>query len=378
VLGGWAYDGATNHFALARHDTDGSLDTGFGGLGFVEINASPSGGDNTAAAVALQSDGKIVATGEAVNAGGQVGFCTVRYNADGSLDTTFGAGAGLAGVVRTTFGPGSTSRASALAIQADGKIVAAGVTFSSSVVNHALARYNVDGSLDSTFDGDGKAIAGFGTGSASIRAIALQTDGKIVVAGDYYDSSGTDQLEFLLARYNTDGSLDTTFGSGGVFIGHAGWFQDSFAAIAIQPDGKLLAAGYTRILTINDFVVARFNDDGTLDSSFGTNGYVATDITGNDHFDEARAIALQPDGRIVVAGQSDLLGNGAYDFAIVRYNGDGTVDTGYGTQGIATVEFSADPDQASGIALQADGKVVVAGQASMAGVPVFAMARLHP
>ena len=272
-----------NRFAIARYNMDGSLDTTFGTSGKV---TTAIGTNDSANAVAIQADGKIVAAGSSNN-----WLALVRYNTDGGLDTTFDTD----GKVTADFGG-----ANAVAIQADGKIVAAGT----SNFSFALVRYNTDGSLDTTFDTDGKVTADFG----SANAVAIQADGKIVVAA-------RSLIDFTLARYNTNGSLDTTFDTDGkVTTDFLGGFDDA-SAVAIQSDGKIVAAGWA---IISGFALARYNTDGSLDTTFDTDGKVTTTI--NNMSNVASAVAIQSDGKIVAAGYLNLVTDDTdYDFAVVRY-----------------------------------------------------------
>jgi len=225
----------------------------------------------------------------------------------GSLDTSFSTD----GKVTTAFGT-SNDVATSVAIQSDGKIVAAGYSYNGANYDFALVRYNMDGSLDSTFGTGGKVTTAFGTGDDGAKSVAIQSDGKIVAAG--YSDNGAN-YDFALVRYNTDGSLDSTFGTGGKVTTAVGTGTDNAKSVAIQSDGKIVAAGYSYNGANFDFALVRYNTDGSLDSTFGTGGKVTTAFgTSND---EAYSVAIQSDGKIVAAGSSN---NGAnYDFALVRY-----------------------------------------------------------
>jgi uncharacterized delta-60 repeat protein len=321
---------APHDFALARYNPDGSLDISFDGDGKVITPISVTGGNEEALAVAIQpNDGKIIAAGK--TSVGQDDFALVRYNPDGSLDTSFDGD----GKVTTALGDISTSpdQVNALAIQSDGKIVAVGIS-SNTVTSRdfGLARYNPDGSLDTSFDGDGKVTTDFSTDfcidcitTDEAYDVAIQpADGKIVAIG--FGSGNT----FALARYNLDGSLDTSFDGDGkvkIDLSNAGIGSQGFG-IGIQPaDGKLIAAGIATMrrdipgsFTIDrDFVVARFNPDGSLDASFGQNGRVYTDLLGEEG---ARDVALQPDGKIVAVGRTQTLDSiNESAIALVRYEG---------------------------------------------------------
>lgn len=349
---------AGRDFAIARYNIDGTLDTTFGTAGTGKVTTDFSASIDDAMAVAIQADGKIVVAGASNG-----DFALARYNISGTLDTTFGTG----GKVTTDFS--GLDHANAVAIQADGKIIAAGQGFnSSSGPDFALARYLSDGTLDTTFGSGGKVTTAFSNDPDEAFAIAIQTDGKIVVAGTSNASAAT-QFDFALARYNGDGTLDTTFGSGGKVTTdfEGGCFciraDDLAFAVSIQPDGKIVAAG--RSDTNNfDFALARYNTNGALDTTFGSGGRVTTDFSlGSTDF--AQAVVIQGDGRIVAAGTS----NG--DFALVRYNSNGTLDTGFGSGGKVSTDFSGGFDQANAVALQVDGKIIAAGFAG----DDFALAR---
>jgi uncharacterized delta-60 repeat protein len=340
VVVGKSYNGSNFDFALARYISDGSLDTTFGSNGKVTTDF---GNDyDHGFAVALQPDGKIVVAGVVYNAGD---FALARYNSDGSLDTTFGSN----GKVTTDFGNGSSSDIRTIALQPDGKIIVAGRINS----DFAIARYNSDGSLDATFDTNGIVTTSFSSPAAFCYALTLQPDGKIVAAGE--NQNGTSH-EFALARYNGDGSLDATFDTDGRVTTAIGNIWSVGRAIALQSDGKIMVAGSSVIGIGSDFALARYNFDGSLDTTFGTNGMVTTDIGNSD--DLSSAVAIQPDGKIVVAGSSFSGGNN--DFALARYNSDGSLDTTFDTDGKVTTDLGGN-DVGYAIAIQPDTKIVVAG-----------------
>src|SRR5207249_1300852 len=278
----------------------------------------------------------------------------------GDLDPSFGTG----GRVLTDFGGGDGARA--LALQAEGRIVVAGSSSAGAFgSDFALARYNSNGSLDPSFGTGGRVLTDFG-GDDEARALALQDDGKIVVAGGFGGPF------FALARYNPGGTLDTSFGTGGrVFTNFGG--RDGARALALQADGKIVAAGFTSsdFGTRRRFALARYNPDGSLDPSF-RGGRVVTSFADRD---EASALALQSDGKIVVAGFSDA--GGRQDFALARYNPDGGLDLSFGSGGRVLTDFGGD-DEAAALALQADGKIVVAGLSGSGGVALVALARYNP
>jgi uncharacterized delta-60 repeat protein len=336
-----------NDFALARYNTNGSLDTSFDSDGKVttDFNGSADG----ICGVALQSDGKIVAAGYG-GLGGE-DFAVARYNTDGSLDSSFNSD----GKTTTDFFS-DWDGAVSVALQSDGKIVVSGYAYDGSDGDFAIARYNTDGSLDTSFDSDGKVTTDFAGYDDGGTGVAIQSNGEIVAVG----SAMVDAVMYELgvARYNSDGSLDTSFDSDGkrtdVFDGSC----DDGQAVAVQSDGKTVVAFSTTTLGSAgyDFGVARYNVDGTLDTSFGTNGKVVIDFDSDD--DNVHGVAIQSDGKIVVAGAAIIDGHG--NFALVRFNSNGTLDTGLGTGGKVTTSFS-NSDAAFGVAIQSDGKIVVAG-----------------
>jgi uncharacterized delta-60 repeat protein len=367
IAGSWCGFGAgcnTGTFAIARFNPDGSLDSAFGSGGRTLV-AFPNGSAE-AAGVAIQSDGKIVAAGWRNDDDGvsDADFALVRLEPDGDLDPSFSGD----GKVMTTFG--GSDRGAAVAIQGNGKIVVAGDTTGCGDIDFALARYNTDGSLDSTFSGDGRVCTGFGEWEWA-NAIAIQTDGEIVAGGSSYDSipCGFDGCyrDFALARYNPNGSLDTTFsGDGKVLTGLGG--DDSARGLAIQDDGRIIAAGDNG----GDFALARYKTNGSLDGSFGGDGKISTDFGGYDY---GQAVAIQADGKIVVAGMYSNSGNG--DFALARYNTDGSLNPSFSPDdGKVTTGFGGD-DVAHGVAIQDDGRIVAAGETNVGGDRDFAMARYH-
>ena len=232
----------------------------------------------------------------------------------GDLDPTFGIGG------KVTTGIGTDDYGYAVAIQADGKLVAAGATNNGINYDFALVRYNTNGTLDATFGTGGKVTTAVGTSDDSAYALAIQADGKLAVAGETFNGSTWD---FALVRYNANGTLDATFGTGGKVTTAVGTSDEAAYALAIQADGKLVAAGETFNGSTTDFALARYNANGTLDPTFGTNGTVKTAIGTRD--DAASALAIQADGKLVAAGETD---NGTnYDFALARYFGSATTST---------------------------------------------------
>ncbi|HEX3096266.1 MAG TPA: Ig-like domain repeat protein [Usitatibacter sp.] len=407
---------------LRRYSATGTLDTSFGASGLAIFSGMKGGRE-----LAIQADGKILAVGDLTSA---TGFGVIRITSAGALDTTFGVN----GIAQQ--GAGSSVRGNALKVQSDGKIVAAGTGattrpavavarftadgandtgFGSSGVtvhqftisgdegnalvilaggdlvvagggndpadcacsgstadNELLAAFTASGTLDTTFSGGGSIEVDAGSKQGAALASALQSDGKLVVAGYQRPvPSVSSLLSGTLARFNADGSLDTTFGTGGFVTNGA----DKMQAVAIQSDGKIVAAGYgdgnfggnpaTRL------TVQRLNANGTPDTTFGTGGTTIATLDGPT--EEANAVAIQPDGKIVVGGIGQLGGSSFSDSLFMRFNADGSIDTTFGTNGKARVAMSTGNDLVKAIALQPDGKIVGAGYGDVSSSQVSIM-----
>ncbi|MCP9496217.1 MAG: hypothetical protein MSG64_17370 [Pyrinomonadaceae bacterium MAG19_C2-C3] len=358
VVGGGIFvstsSGRSGNFDVARFKVDGTPDATFDGDGRITTNFGSA--VQYAEAVALQPDGKIVAVGYATDSerSDERAFASARYNIDGSLDTSFGT----SGKVKTKFTGNGSSSAQSVALQSDGKVVVAGsssISDRSGELGFAVVRYNANGTLDDSFDSDGRLTTSFGTGGSSAQSVAVQGDGKIVVFGD-----GRTSGKLILARYTGFGALDATFGVNGSIAQTLGG-SDEARAVAVQPDSKIVVAGYaagglTSVLT-------RYNTDGTLDTSFGINGQVIEN--GNEFFGgaAANAVAIQPDGKIVVAGRFDN------DFALWRYDANGVLDSTFSFNGRIRTDItsftsnptSATDDTINGIIIQPDGRIVAVG-----------------
>ena len=403
-MGGSGFD-----FALARYNPNGSLDTSFSGDG---KQTTDFGGSEAASGVALQSDGKIVAVGgERLR-----DFALARYNPNGSLDTTFSGD----GKQTTDFGGSDGARG--VALQADGKIVAVGIAGGNGS-SFALARYNPNGTLDPTFSGDGKQTTSFGGYFDGATAVALQGDGKIVAVGHAGAANG----DFALTRYNPNGSLDTTFSGDGKQttdfggddgrarwrsrptarssrsgVRRAGAASPSPATTPTAPSTRPSPATASRPPTsgasarerarwrskqtarsssvssacsfgvCGDFALARYNPNGSLDTSFSGDGKQTTNL--GDAAEGATGVAIQGDGKIIAVGSG---GPDFGDFALARYNPNGSLDTSFSGDGKQTTDFGGS-DGANAVALQG-GKIVLVGSGSLGGTGGndFALARYN-
>ncbi|NUQ63357.1 MAG: M28 family peptidase, partial [Pirellulales bacterium] len=374
ALDGDAIAGAGGNWVgdFAANQLPGVLDPSFDGDGKA-ATAVVASSDAGAQSVAVQPDGKIVVAGYSYVSGSGNDFAVVRYNADGSLDTSFDGD----GKVTTAVGSGTSDDfVYGVAIQSDGKIVVAGYSWNTSVLKYdiALVRYNSNGTLDTSFSGDGKATTGSDASTIFGLSMAIQPDGKIVVAANSYPN-GTTQYDFAVVRFNTSGNLDTTFsGDGKLTTDIAGW--DLAYGVAVQADGKILVAGSSTTSSYTDFSIVRYSASGTLDTSFDGDGKLTTQLdVGND---DARAIVVQPDGKIVVAGFSNEGLGGPSDFAVARYDANGTLDTSFDGDGKLTTIMSLKGDLGTAMALQPDGKIVVAGYSQNGTGYDFAVARYNP
>ncbi|HSW27801.1 MAG TPA: hypothetical protein VLJ62_33920, partial [Burkholderiaceae bacterium] len=360
-------------FILARFNADGSIDRSFGIDGKVTTDMGSGLRQEEALAVAIQSDGKIVVAGHtAIDATPPARdpsptFALARYNSDGSLDTTFGSGGKVSDNVN--------GQAYAVAIQGDGKIVVAG-EFSFDSINGSdfsdftVARFNPNGTLDLAFGGSGTGQVATDIGSAtnSARNLVLQPNGAIVVSGKPQgDQAGFDHTD--VARYNANGTLDSSFGSGGKLT-LAG--VDVGQGLARQPDGKFVLAGSVAVGSSTRFALMRLNADGSTDSSFGSAGTVSTAFAVNA---AATGVALQGDGKIVAVGTTVLAVNP--NFVVARYNADGSIDTGFGSDGNLSIDFFGFTDIGESVLVQPDGKIVVGGQARN-NFDGYGLARINP
>ena len=320
------------------------------------VTTTDLGGRDSGQAIALQPDNRIIVVGTSIT-GNNRNIALVRYNPDGILDTTFGTD----GTITTDLGGWDSGQA--IALQPDNRIIVVGTSITGNNRNIALVRYNPDGILDTTFGTDGTITTDLG-GWDSGQAIALQADNRIIVAGtrsiyaEQVPAGGggvfPHLIDFMTARYNADGTPDTTFGTGGTIITDLGGW-DSGQAIALQPDNRIIVVGTSITGNSRNIALVRYNADGTPDTTFGTGGTIITDLGG---WDFGQAIALQPDNRIIVVGTS-ITGN-SRNIALVRYNADGTPDTTFGTGGTIITDLGG-WDFGQAIALQPDNRIIVAG-----------------
>ncbi len=359
VLVGFTGDDTASDVALTRYNADGTLDVTFGGGD--GIATADLDGNDFAGAAALQADGKIVVVGH----GATVGFLVARFNADGTLDATFGGGDGW---MTDSFGA-THDEATDVAVQPDGRIIVVGYTVRDAGladVDWAVARYNTDGSADTGFGTGGKRMIDFAGAPDFANGVALQPDGKIIVAGSTLMNGGTAE-PFTAVRLNTDGSTDTAFGTAGVATLDVNGATYSYAHtfdVAIKAGGEIVVAGAAWDAQGNpDVAVAQFTAAGAPDASFGGGtGWTATALDARQcagqGCEQANAVSIQADGKIVVAGFVAAT-EADYAYAVVRFDADGSLDNTFATQGVYTLD--AGGSVGADVTFQQDNLLLVAG-----------------
>ena len=369
VVGGFASNGTNNDFAVVRYNPNGTLDETFDGIangnGIVTIGVGAR--DDEAFGIMLQGDGKILLAGESFN-GANFDSAVVRLNPDGTPDNTFDGD----GRVIVAVGPGTDSFRS-VAVQAGGKIVLAGIASNGTNNDISVARLLPTGALDQSFDGDsgtgnGILTTAVGTGSDLGFAVANGPNGTIIVAGYYFSGTGNDTA---VLRYDSFGRLDPTFSGDGIFVHPFSPDTDEALAMTVQSDGKVVIAGCIRNVAPNDFLLARISIDGVLDQTFGSGGVQIVAFSGA--VDIAFGVAVQTDGKIVAAGFGNNGTNN--DFAVTRVNTDGSLDHTFDADGRVLTMLGASVDAVNAIAIQADGKIVAVGRAVIGSSARFGVAR---
>ena len=334
-------------FLITRFNSDGSSDDEFGDDGVVTTSFNDLIGRGAVSSIKVQSDDKIVAVGTTI---GPASILAARYNTDGSLDETFaGDGRDVISVSETA------SRANVVAMQPDGKILIGGSAreATGTITDFAIIRLNADGTLDPTFDGDGKITTKFAATTSAVIGIDVQDDGKIVAAGDSSLGGGSENI--AVARYNVDGSLDESFDGDGKVITDIS--RDIAAGVQIQPDGKIVVGGQSIVAPsiLFGMLAIRYNTDGSLDDTFNGSGIVVTDLPGIHSV--AKAVLIQPDSKVLTIGYTGF----NVDILLARHDTNGQHDGSFGTDGVALIEFGNSSDMIFEMAEQPDGKIVAGG-----------------
>lgn len=338
----------------AAHSVSIALDSGFGSGGKRVLALSPGSGTDEALAITIDDEGRILVAG--YTSGPRQQMAVARLDASGALDPTF------AGVGYVELDVGVRARAQAIALQPDGGIVVAGfaVLVPSGIEQFVAARLLYDGTLDPDFGNGGVVGAAFGTRDARAAAVALQPDdGAVVVAGWARNSANRD---VAVVRYTAAGVLDPTFGNGGKAVLAVGLNNDEATAVAVQPDGRIVFAGYASDGSAFDFLAGRLTSVGTPDASF--NGSGVRRVSTSDGVEQANALLLASDGGVVLAGQSKV--NGNLRFALARLDASGVPDAAFGAGGVVTTPIG---ELAEGRALVplSRGRLLVAGSARLPG-----------
>jgi uncharacterized delta-60 repeat protein len=378
-------------FGAVTYNPDGSLDTAFGSGGIVAQPFAGNASGSFYGAAALEpmgaGDDKILLGGQDNNGNFQ-GMALIRLNANGTLDTTFGSNGQVITPIQTPSGNPSGEVASSVAVTSGGQILAVGNNGNDGTV--VMARYNPNGSLDPTFGSGGTAtFTAPGTNIIGwVYSMALQSDGKFVVTGKYGAGSVT---MGLVLRFNANGSPDTTFGNGGMVTTAlpAGANIENFRSVAVYPStstanaGKIVVDGGVNIssagVTTSHAVVERFNPDGSVDTTFGNGaGYVIIPAPpATAPIDSLSAVAIESDGKLILAGVTVAKSTAPGYSLVARLNVDGSPDATFGNGGLVTTAIGT-PSQFRGVAIQPDGKILTAGDATVGGKTVFSLARYLP
>ena len=378
---------SSQHFSVARLNSDGTLDKSFGGTGRVDTNLGS--GQDIGRSVIVQADGKILVAGysDLGRNNGDADFAVVRYNIDGTLDATFGSNGKVTTAVGNPAWGGDYAYRVGLA--ADGSIIVSGSCSTLTGSNtksrdFAIVKYKANGTIDTSFSSDGIATATIGTADDQGTCQYVQLDGKILIGGwSIGNSNNPDQYYFSIVRYNPDGSLDQTFGSGGKVASainvnwqwptNSQWNIGDVRDMIEQSDGKIIMAGSIANqpwVTYDkngkpeatggtfSFIARRFNIDGTIDDSFGVNGSTIINST----VGICQAVVIQGDGKILLGGWGANGSNPSdFNFQITRLNTDGSIDQTFNNNGILTVDFNNGRDYLFDMKIRNDGVLVVSG-----------------
>ena len=376
VVGGYSGSGGKYDFAIVRYNSDGSLDNTFGTSGKVITSFGDSG--NTVCSIKLLNNGGIEAIGYSIT-DFKCNLTVVHYHSDGSLDSTFGT-SGIMNIPTEYTSEIHPPVDYSVVKQDDGNLVTFGKTLDGINYNFTLNRFNTNGNLDKTFGTSGITITKFGVSKYYLSSVVIQSnqaDQKIVTAGHSWNGNNFD---FALSCYNSDGSLDNSFGINGNITTTIG-SSDAFAnSAAVQSDGKIVITGSSRDGNKKVFTTVRYNEDGSLDNTFGTGGKVITPFSSEDSY--ANSVIVQKDGKILAAGLSPTsfgIGISTHSFTIVRYNSDGSLDSDFGTNGIVVKRFGSSSSEITSLGVQGDDKIIAAGFSSgLGGGKVFVLARYNP
>jgi len=354
--------------AACLHAAPASLDLSFGAGTGTAIVPIDSNGD-VLSSMAIQPDGRILLGGYCVVAGSN-NFCMARLLDNGTLDTSFGTG----GRVTTAIGPNNNDRASAMTLLPDGRIVLAGTCHNGNDFDICVARYLSNGSLDTQFNSTGKRVLpGDGTKNEYGRAVAVQNDSKIVIAG-YRSETAEDN--FLVIRLLADGSFDTSFNtSGSRSVNVIAGVNDQASAVAVAVDRSIVVAG-TCTQATQRFCVVRLTSTGATDTSFNGTGQLVLSQLAVGSNDQLNALAIQPDGYLVMAGQ--CTSGSVSSFCAVRTAADGTLDSNFNGSGKQVLGSLYTTEKVASVAIEAGGRIVLGGTCSNLSSSRLCVMRLNP
>lgn len=369
VAVGTSYDGSyAASIVVTRMLEDGTYDAAFGTNGVFTYHLNYETG---AYECIVKSDGKILVVGYTTDNGGNgMAMLLVQLNADGTPDTNFGNN----GVSYFDIGP-REDMAYGIALQSDNKIVVCGTSVDTTTINYdivpVVVRFTATGQPDNSFGTNAIARIPVSFTENEFTVVRIQPDGKILAAG--HIGNGLLWFSALIARFNTDGTLDNTFGNNGIVNKNVNNVDDEFFDMQLTPDNNILLTGFTTTQgnLYYHTLVMKYDFNGDSVASFGTNGKV---VLGTEPMNVGDALTLQPDGKLLIAGASGMAPPDNQDWGLWRLNADGSTDNGFGYNGRITLDFAGAADEALGVALQADGKIVVAGK-SRNPLPDFAIAR---
>jgi uncharacterized delta-60 repeat protein len=338
IAGGTVQTNGNGDFAMARYDVNGNLDRNFNSTGIV---TSDFGSFDYLLSVAVDADGRVYAGGTSFDGVAYNHFRIARYNSDGTTDLSFNGGSVFPTVNNSNEGLVQ------MKIQSDGKIVAEG-TISNGSQDIEIIRFNTDGTLDNGFGNNGFIFGDINSAQDDANFLDFDSDGKILAGGDNVDFSKiAGYISFSCFRFNTDGSPDNGFGSGGSVIDFLPIYSFDYRSMFEQKDGKLLTISGSNAQVDNSIYLNRFNSDGSLDNSLGQGGRIFLNPSAAGFF--------QPDGKVLAVSYS-----GSGDINLTRYNTDGNIDPNFGVSGNVTTDFGG-TEYPNLAAFQTDNKIIVGG-----------------
>jgi len=353
LVGGYAAFNMRTYFVLIRFNEDGSYDDSFGSNGVVTTQMGING--FRIKSIEVQEDDKILVAGSYHDINPQFDIALVRYNSDGSLDNSFGNGGKVIIDIMNNIDSGDD-----LSIQEDGKIIVVGSAVTANGQKMIALRYMTDGSLDATFGNDGVVIVPYPEGRIQVaNNVATLPKGKILISGTLWPVSP--YTFFTAVRLLANGDLDSSFANYGILSTSVGEYGNLCTSMALYPNGKFILTGFSYPFPSghSSYSIARYNENGSLDSSFNSTGMKIIDLGGT--LEESNGCKIQSDGKILLTGQSRQNQTLFNDFTIVRLEADGSFDNSFNSSGVVFTDVYGLENRAFAIDLQNDGKIVIAG-----------------